>query len=52
MLLKAYKTNAANHIEETDDEQDDLFYNVKSIVVSKRFGTKVKYHVRWEDYEQ
>ena len=51
-LLKPYKKNAANYAEETDDEQDDLFYNVESVVASKRFSRKVKYRIRWEGYEE
>ena len=35
-----------------DDEQDELFYNVKFIVASKHVGRKVKYRVWWEGYTE
>ena len=49
-MMKPYQGNHQDADE--DDEQDELFYNVESIVASKRVGRKVKYRVRWEGYTE
>ena len=48
-MIKPYQGNHQNADVE-DDEQDELFYNVDSIIASKRVGRKVKYKVWWEGY--
>ena len=40
-----------NQRDDNDDEQDELFYTVESIIASRRFGRKVNHRVRWEGYE-
>ena len=49
-MVKPFHGNQRDN--DDDDEQDELFYTVESIVSSKRFGKKVKYRVRWEGYTE
>ena len=54
-MMKPYQGNHqnANHQDaDQDDEQDELFYNVESILASKHIGRKVKYRVQWEGYTE
>ena len=37
---------------EVDDEEYDLFFEVESIIDSKRFARAIKYRVRWKGYDE
>lgn len=51
-LLKPFKNRPDNEVNEMDDEEEDLFYNVENIMNSKRFGRVIKYRVCWKGYDK
>ena len=48
-MMKPFKNRQGEPMD-LDDEQDELFYEVESIIDSKRFGRTIKYRVRWRGY--
>lgn len=50
-LLKLFR-NQDNNTIEVDDEEDDLFLEVESIVYNKQFEKVIKYRVKWKGYDK